>query len=84
MNRDYLWHARVSELINKIECAMPPGEDPLPPGEDPEKLLLAMHAFKYDILAAFARAYVSVPPKLADAWIMGFLTQVNAIVPSEK
>jgi hypothetical protein len=76
MNREYYWRASVSDLVNKIECANPPGDDP-------HKQLAALHVFKYEILAAFNRLYLNVPAETADGMIQEFLRQVNAIVPSK-
>ena len=77
MSKKYRWRARVTDLINKIECANPPGDDP-------HKQLDAMHVFKYEILTALYRVYLSVPPKTADEMIQGFLRQVSMIVPPQE
>lgn len=68
------WKTNVSEMINKIECAYPPGEDP-------HKQLAAAHIFKYEILAAFNRLYLRVPEETADGMIQGFLRHVSTAVP---
>jgi hypothetical protein len=76
VNRDYLWRGNVTNLINRIECANPPGEDP-------EKQLNALHVFKYELLAAFNRLYLTVPAENADQMIQHFLREVSALVPPE-
>lgn len=76
MEREFLWRANLTALIDKIECAHPTGENP-------EKQLAALHTFKHEVLAAFNRLYVTVPAATADAAIQRFLRETNRIVPPE-